>query len=185
MYYYLAFFLGIVLKTYDDVVDTQIVFDKVCLKLLSYLIIFLTVFITIDDFLFGVVALCCLVSSYYCNKLDNDFWMYYFYIVAFTVVVFSSNVVKCLKYFYIKLFFILFIPISQVFEEMKFTEEVSSFKIKSRISFIILSTFAIFMMDHYGITDRCSLEFFKKIILFVDGYFLTNIIFKLVYLPQL
>jgi uncharacterized protein YacL len=89
------------------------------------------------------------------------------------------------KYFSFQfLLFVIFIPLCIYFEEVLHSEEISKNKMHSRTIGIILNVILLFMLEFFDIIKKYKLHFFTYLILFVNSYFLTNIIIQLIFVNQ-
>ena len=179
--YILSFLLGSSLKVYDDFVDLKInnypiIFD------ISKIIIILTTYLLIDEYyILSVIIFMSLIISNYCKKFDDPFWDAYMYFVGFLMIIKYKNIHTLSDYLSFKLIFILFIPVCIYFEEIMYTEEICISKLYSRGYSILINTFLILILDYFNILDHYGLEFFTCLIIFINSYFITNIIIQTIY----
>jgi hypothetical protein len=88
------------------------------------------------------------------------------------------------KYFLFRfklLIFILLVPILILYEERTFVEEFGYIKKTSRMYSIFINTLLIGILEWTGMIQKYKLAFFKRIVLFVNSYFMgpkLNSIFK-------
>jgi hypothetical protein len=91
------------------------------------------------------------------------------------MVLFLKKIKKLFKHFFVKLFFILLVPILILYEERTFVEEFGNFKKTSRMYSIFINTLLIGILEWTGMIQKYKLAFFKRIVLFVNSYFMTSL----------
>ena len=183
--YLLSCLLGIFVKVYDDIIDLKIQNCSIVLEVSKIIIIISSFLIIQKSYIFGIITLISLIVSHYCKNLDNTFWYAYSYFIACLCVIFFYKLKKMFKYFSFQfLLFVIFIPLCIYFEEVLHSEEISKNKMHSRTIGIVLNVILIFMLEFFDIIKKYKLHFFTYLILFVNSYFLTNIIIQLIFVNQ-
>jgi len=183
--YLLSCLLGIFVKVYDDIVDLKIQNCSMVLEVSKIIIIISSFLIIQKSYIFGIITFISLIVSHYCKNLDNTFWYAYSYFIAFLCVIFFYKLKKMFKYFSFQfLLFVIFIPLCIYFEEVLHSEEISKNKMHSRTIGIVLNVILLFMLEFFDIINKYKLHFFTYLILFVNSYFLTNIIIQLIFVNQ-
>jgi len=179
MYYIISFFIGILIKLYDDIIDlkldTILNIHQNLIDLIKYLIIYFSVFLCLKDFTCSFIILFSLITSHYCKPFDDSFWFYYGICIFLLIFFFIEKTKVLFEYFFIKFFFILLVPILILYEERTFVEEFGLFKKTSRMYSIFINTILILCLDVMGIIQKYNLTFFKRIVIFVNSYFMTNL----------
>ena len=186
MYYIIPFFIGILIKLYDDIIDlkldTFLNIHQNHIDLIKYLIIYFSVFLCLKDFTCSFIILFSLITSHYCKSFDDSFWFYYGVCMFLIIIFFIEKCKVLVEYFFIKFFFILLIPILILYEERTFVEEFGLFKKTSRMYSIFINTILLVSLDAMGIIQKYNLLFFKRIIIFVNSYFMTSLFIQWVFL---
>lgn len=179
MYYLISFFIGILIKLYDDIIDLKLdlIFDiqKIHIDLIKYLIVYFSVLLCIKDYICSFIIFLSLITSHYCKPFDDPFWFYYGVCILMVILFFIRKSKILFEYFFIKLFFILLVPVLIVYEERTFIEEFELTKKISRTYSIFINTLMIVILEANGIIQKYNLSFFKRIIIFVNSYFMTNL----------
>jgi hypothetical protein len=180
--YISSIMLGVCMKIYDDFIDLKITKYPLALDI-SKIIIIMTTYFLIDEFyILSIVIFISLYVSNYCKKFDDIFWDAYMYFVGFMCLAYYNKVGSLVNFIEpFKLIFIIFIPISIYFEETTFTEEKSKNKIMARFYSIIFNTIIILYLEYFDFVTDDGLEFFIYLLLFINSYFLTNIIIQIFY----
>ena len=186
MYYIIPFFIGILIKLYDDIIDlkldTFLNIHQNHIYLIKYLIIYFYFFLCLNDFTCYFIILFSLITSHYCKSFDDSFWFYYGVCMFLIIIFFIEKCKVLVEYFFIKFFFILLIPILILYEERTFVEEFGLFKKTSRMYSIFINTILLVSLDAMGIIQKYNLLFFKRIIIFVNSYFMTSLFIQWVFL---
>lgn len=184
--YIFSILLGVFMKIYDDFVDLKITKYPLVLDV-SKIIIILTTYLLIKNcYILSVIIIFSLVISNYCKKFDDVFWNAYMYFVGFLCLAYSHKfefAIDSVEPFKILLF--LFVPFFIYFEERNFTEEASKDKIMSRFYGIITNTVIVLFLEYFEFVNKYNLDFFVYLIIFVNSYFLTNIIIQICYFKYL
>ena len=179
MYYVISFLIGVFIKLYDDIIDLKLDtlwnLPSINIQLVRCLIVYLSTLLCIKDYICSIIILFSLFASHYCKPFDDPFWFYYGIVVAFTMVLFLKKIKKLFKHFFVKLFFILLVPILILYEERTFVEEFGNFKKTSRMYSIFINTLLIGILEWTGMIQKYKLAFFKRIVLFVNSYFMTSL----------
>jgi hypothetical protein len=174
------------MKIYDDFVDLKITKYPLILDV-SKIIIILTTYLLIKNcYILSVIIIISLVISNYCKKFDDVFWYAYMYFVGFLCLAYSHKfecAIDSVEPFKILLF--LFVPFFIYFEERNFTEESSKDKIMSRFYGIITNTVIVLFLEYFEFVNKYNLDFFVYLIIFVNSYFLTNIVIQICYFKYL
>ena len=180
--YISSIMLGVCMKIYDDFIDLKITKYPLALDI-SKIIIIMTTYFLIDEFyILSIIIFISLYVSNYCKRFDDIFWDAYMYFVGFMCLAYYNKVGSLVNFIQpLKLIFIIFIPISIYFEEKTFTEEKSKNKIMARFYSIILNTIIILYLEYFDFVADDGLEFFIYLLLFINSYFLTNIIIQIFY----
>ena len=181
MYEIAAILLGITMKLYDNVIDLKIVINSDFLELAMCLIIGCSTLLISSEPILAVIVFFGLKISHCCKPFDTNFWHIYLLWVTMLVVFFSYDIFLYLinsKFLTIKILFVLAIPLLIYFEENYFYEEESNEKTKSRIYVIIINSIIFLWLEFYNVIEAWDIRFFTYLILFVNAYFLTSIIFQ-------
>jgi hypothetical protein len=170
------------MKIYDDFIDLKITKYPLVIDV-SKIIIILTTYLLINNcYILSIIIIISLGVSNYCKKFDDIFWYAYMYFVGFLCLAhyqkFEGDIYS-IEPFKITLF--LFVPFFIYFEETTFTEEVSKDKIMSRFYGIIVNTFIVLFLEYFEFVNKYNLDFFVYLIIFINSYFLTNIIIQICY----
>ena len=182
-FYYISCLLGIFTKIYDDFSDLHIK-DRYCIKEFSKIVIVITSFLLMKFYnILSIIIFVSLFISNYCNKFDKSFWNAYMYFVGLIMFYFAiasqDKIKKINEYMSYKLLFVLFVPVNIYFEEISFVEEFSKNKMIARIRGIIINMLLVLILDFFNIIENNNLHFFVALILFINTYFITNIIIHL------
>ena len=180
--YIFSILLGVFMKIYDDFIDLKITKYPLVIDV-SKIIIILTTYLLINNcYILSIIIIISLGVSNYCKKFDDIFWYAYMYFVGFLCLAhyqkFEGDIYS-IEPFKITLF--LFVPFFIYFEETTFTEEVSKDKIMSRFYGIIVNTFIVLFLEYFEFVNKYNLDFFVYLIIFINSYFLTNIIIQICY----
>ena len=184
-YYILSCLLGIFIKIYDDFTDLKLKIQNIkpFLEFSKIIIIICTFLLIQNDYIFCVIVFLSLLISNYCKKFDKTFWYAYtFFVFCCCVFFYDKTIIHNL--FSYNLLFILYIPISIYIEETTHIEEISKNKMISRRYGIIQNFIIILLLEYYDIIQKKNLYFFVQLILFVNSYFITNIVIQLIYMSQ-
>lgn len=181
--YYISCLLGIFTKIYDDFSDLHIK-DRYCVKEFSKIVIVITSFLLMKFYnILSIIIFVSLFISNYCKKFDKSFWNAYMYFVGLIMFYFAiasqDKIKKFNEYMSYKLLFVLFVPVNIYFEEISFVEEFSKNKMIARIRGIIINMLLVLILDFFNIIENNNLHFFVALILFINTYFITNIIIHL------
>jgi hypothetical protein len=172
--------LGFFIKFVDDTTDLKLNIPNFYIEFSKTMIIFISILLIQNDVIMGFIILLSLIISNYCKKFDNDFWYSYLYIIFLLCVYLKDDIIKVLlteqKYYHI--LYILFLPTMIYFEETSFKEEASSYKIKIRIYTIICNSLLICALEYFNYIELLKLNYFVKFLIFINSYFLTNIIIQ-------
>ena len=182
-FYYISCLLGIFTKIYDDFSDLHIK-DRYCIKEFSKIVIVITSFLLMKFYnILSIIIFVSLFISNYCKKFDKSFWNAYMYFVGLIMFYFAiasqDKIKKINEYMSYKLLFVLFVPVNIYFEEISFVEEFSKNKMIARIRGIIINMLLVLILDFFNIIENNNLHFFVALILFINSYFITNIIIHL------
>ena len=182
-FYYISCLLGIFTKIYDDFSDLHIK-DRYCIKEFSKIVIVITSFLLMKFYnILSIIIFVSLFISNYCKKFDKSFWNAYMYFVGLIMFYFAiasqDKIKKINEYMSYKLLFVLFVPVNIYFEEISFVEEFSKNKMIARIRGIIINMLLVLILDFFNIIENNNLHFFVALILFINTYFITNIIIHL------
>lgn len=181
MYYILSCLLGVFIKIYDDFTDLKIFRKSIILEISKIIIIISSFLLVQNSYILGVIVFISLLISNYCKKFDNKFWYAYTYFIGFLCILYYYKFYTIFEYFTHKLFFIIFIPICIYIEETTFSEEISRNKMLSRSYGIVINSILLLILEYYDYINKYKLDFFAYLILFVNSYFLTNIIIQLIF----
>ena len=182
-FYYISCLLGIFTKIYDDFSDLHIK-DRYCIKEFSKIVIVITSFLLIKFYnILSIIIFVSLFISNYCKKFDKSFWNAYMYFVGLIMFYFAiaskDKIKKFNEYMSYKLLFVVFVLVNIYFEEISFVEEFSKNKMIARIRGIIINMLLVLILDFFNIIENNNLHFFVALILFINSYFITNIIIHL------
>jgi multisubunit Na+/H+ antiporter MnhG subunit len=86
---------------------------------------------------------------------------------------------------YYKIAFIIITPFWLYIEDTDFQEEYSKSKTTTRIYNIIIHSLIICFLEYYNYTQTYGLEFLVKLLIFVNAYFITNIIIQHTFIDKL
>jgi hypothetical protein len=180
MYYFFSMLLGFFIKLLDDSIDLKLNIPNFYIEFSKTMIIFISILLIQNDVIMGFIILLSLIISNYCKKFDNDFWYSYLYLIFLLCVYLKDDIIKVLlteqKYYHI--LYILFLPTMIYFEETSFKEESSLYKIKIRIYTIICNSLLICALEYFNYIELLKLNYFVKFLIFINSYFLTNIIIQ-------
>jgi hypothetical protein len=190
--------LGILFKSYDEIVDNNLKINKEYIIILQISMIFLSVYLYYKDTLFMIIC----IMAYYCayiydiillnNKvinttqlaMNNSFWHFYA-ILLIPMIIYNYTKIIQIKINNIKIYtFLIYITIGFflcLFEAYLFPEENSSAKILTRIIYLVL--YIILLL----ITSYFKIYFYRCIPLLLSfwlGYFATSVIFKQYIIPD-
>jgi hypothetical protein len=172
--------LGFFIKLLDDSIDLKLNIPNFYIEFSKTMIIFISILLIQNDVIMGFIILLSLIISNYCKKFDNDFWYSYLYLIFLLCVYLKDDIIKVLlteqKYYHI--LYILFLPTMIYFEETSFKEESSLYKIKIRIYTIICNSLLICALEYFNYIELLKLNYFVKFLIFINSYFLTNIIIQ-------
>jgi len=182
MYYFFALLLGFFVKFFDDTIDLKLNIPKFYIEFSKSMIIFLSILLIQNDVILGVIILFSLIISNYCKKFDDDFWYSYLYIIFLLCVYLKNDIMSVLlnskKYYTI--LYILYLPLTIYFEETTFPEEKSKHKFKIRMYNIVCNSIVLCLLKYYNL----EMDIFVKILIFINSYFLTNIIIQYILFTQ-
>ena len=181
MYEFAALLLGITMKLYDNVVDLKLNINSDFLELAMCLIIGCSTLIISHEPILALIVFIGLKISNYCKPFDTNFWHIYLLWIAMLCIFFSYNIFLYLingNFLTIKILFVLAIPLLIFFEENYFYEEISNEKTKSRIYGIIINSIIFLWLEIYNLIEAWDIKFFTYLILFINAYFVTSIIFQ-------
>lgn len=178
--YVSSILLGVFMKIYDDFVDLKIKKYPVILDISKIMIVGSTYFLIDECYILSLIVFVSLVISNYCKKFDDTFWYAYMGFVGALSVFNYKKLETLIQYVEpFKLMVLIFIPAFIYFEETTFTEEKSKNKMMARFYGIIINSIIVFVLEFFDWVKEYNLGFFVYLIIFVNSYFLTNIIIQL------
>jgi hypothetical protein len=150
---------------------------------ISKIIIVICSFLLIQkSYILSIIIFISLLVSNYCKNFDNHFWYAYTYFIGFLCIAFYHNFSTIFSYFsYKSILFVFFIPVCIYFEEITYVEEISKNKMLSRSYSIVINSVVILLLEYYDFIEKNNLHFFTYLILFINSYFITNIIIQLLF----
>lgn len=170
------------MKLYDDFTDLKILKYPLLMEISKIIIIMTTFSLTYEYYILSLIIFISLVISNYCKRFDDVFWDAYTYFVGFICLAYYNEFGKMLENMsLIKIIFMTLIPIGIYFEEKMFTEEKSKNKIMARCNSIIIISCIILYLEYFNFVSDYGLEFFIYLLIFINSYFLTNIIIQVTY----
>lgn len=179
--YILSFLLGVFLKIYDDFIDLHITNYPILFDI-SKIIIVITTYLLIDEYyILSIVIFFSLIISNYCKRFDDTFWDAYMYFVGTLCIINYNKIYSLHDFLSFKLIFVIFIPLFIYFEENMYREEFSYNKLTSRSYSILINTVIILVLEYFNLLDYYELNFFAYLIVFINSYFITNIIIQTFY----
>jgi hypothetical protein len=182
LYYLLSCLLGVFIKIYDDFNDLKIKKYSMVLEISKIIIITCSFLLIQKNYILSIIIFISLLVSNYCKNFDNHFWYAYTYFIGFLCIAFYQKFMTIFSYFSYKLIlFVLFIPICIYFEEITYVEEISKNKMLSRSYSIVINSVIILLLEYYDFIEKNNLYFFTYLILFINSYFMTNIIIQLLF----
>jgi len=182
LYYLLSCLLGVFIKIYDDFNDLKIKKCSMVLEISKIIIIICSFLLIQKSYILSIIIFISLLVSKYCKKFDNHFWYAYTYFIGFLCIAFYQKFMTIFSYFSYKLIlFVLFIPVCIYFEEITYVEEISKNKMLSRSYSIVINSVIILLLEYYDFIEKNNLYFFTYLILFINSYFMTNIIIQLLF----
>ena len=186
MDYFIPLTLGVVLKFFDDSIDLKLNIPNIYIYTSQILIIILSILAIKNDVILGFIVLILLIISNYCKKFDHIFWYIYLFTIFFTCLYFKNQIITVLVDYdnYIKLVCIVIISLLVYFEETGCTEEYSKYKTTIRTYNIIWNSLLIFFLEYYKYTETFGLEFIVKLLIFINSYFITNIIIQYIFIHK-
>jgi hypothetical protein len=185
IYYFLSCLLGIFIKIYDDFNDLKILRKSIILEI-SKIIITLCSFLLIQQsYILGLIVFVSLLISNSCKQFDRLFWYAYTYFIGFLCILYYYKFHTIFDNFIYKLFFIIFIPACIYIEETTFGEEISRNKMLSRSYGIVINSVLLLALEYHNAIKNYDLHFFAYLILFVNSYFLTNIVIQLIFVNNI
>ena len=181
-YYLLSCLLGVFIKIYDDFNDLKIKKYSMVLEISKIIIVICSFLLIQKSYILSIIIFISLLVSSYCKKFDNHFWYAYTYFIGFLCIAFYQKFMTIFSYFSYKLIlFVLFIPVCIYFEEITYVEEISKNKMLSRSYSIVINSVTILLLEYYDFIEKNNLYFFTYLILFINSYFITNIIIQLLF----
>jgi hypothetical protein len=149
---------------------------------ISKIIIIICSFLLIQkSYILSIIVFISLIVSNYCKKLDDSFWYAYMGFICVLCFVYWHKFYTIIDNFLYKLLFIIYIPICIYIEETTFSEEISKNKMLYRSYGIIINSIIMFVLEHYNYIETYDLYYFTYLLLFVNSYFITNIIIQLIF----
>lgn len=183
LYYLLSCLLGVFIKIYDDFNDLKIKKYSMVLEISKIIIVICSFLLIQKSYILSIIIFVSLIVSNCCKKFDNNFWYAYTYFIAFLCIAFYQKFITTFSYFSYKLIlFVFFIPVCIYFEEITYVEEISKNKMLSRSYSIVINSVVILLLEYYDFIKKNNLHFFTYLILFINSYFMTNIIIQLLFL---
>jgi len=180
LYYILSCIIGIFIKIYDDFTDLKM--DLPIILEISKIIIIICSFLLIQkSYILSIIVFISLIVSNYCKKFDDSFWYAYMGFIGVLCFVYWHKFYTIIDNFLYKLLFIIYIPICIYIEETTFSEEISKNKMLYRSYGIIINSIIMFVLEHYNYIETYDLYYFTYLLLFVNSYFITNIIIQLIF----
>lgn len=178
--YIYSVLLGVFMKIYDDFVDLKINSYPIILDISKIIITMSTYFLVNEFYILGIIIASSLAISNYCKPFDDPFWFAYMWFVGFLCLVYYNKISGVMDSFNpATIPLILFIPGFIYFEETNFTEEISHRKLMSRVYGIIVNTIIVLFLLYFDFVSNYDLDYFVYLIIFVNSYFLTNIIIQI------
>jgi hypothetical protein len=178
--YISSILLGVFMKIFDDFIDLKITGFNLLLDISKIVMIITTYFLIDEYYILSIIIFISLITSYYCKGFDNTFWHAYMYFVGFLCLAYYNKIGTLVDYTQpFQILCLIFMPISIYFDEVMYTEEKSRRKTISRLLFIIGITFMILFLEYYDFVKDFRLEFVIYLLIFCNGYFVTNIIIQL------
>jgi hypothetical protein len=171
----LAAMLGIVIKLYDDIVDMKnpLRFNEPYMLIMKSWIVYTTVTIFEQQFIFCPFAILVMACSYLFGCLDDDFW---YELGACVLFYFCRHIDKLSTISVKDAWIILVTMVSILYEEIAFPEELSSNKVNCRLngclSMALLNLFVYFS----GIQNYMDLTFLTTFVVFGQSYCLMSVI---------
>jgi len=182
LYYLLSCLLGVFIKIYDDFNDLKIKKNSMVLEISKIIIVTSSFLLIQKSYILSIIIFISLIVSNYCKKFDNHFWYAYTYFIGFLCIAFYHKFTTIFSYFSYKLMlFVLFIPVCIYFEEITYVEEISKNKMLSRSYSIVINSVVILLLEYYDFIEKNNLHFFTYLILFINSYYITNIIIQLIF----
>jgi hypothetical protein len=182
LYYLLSCLLGVFIKIYDDFNDLKIKKYSMVLEISKIIIVICSFLLIQKNYILSIIIFISLIVSNYCKKFDNYFWYAYTYFIGFLCIAFYQKFITTFSYFSYKLIlFVFFIPVCIYFEEITYVEEISKNKMLSRSYSIVINSVVILLLEYYDFIKKNNLHFFTYLILFINSYFITNIIIQLLF----
>ena len=177
--------LGIFLKIYDDFKDLHIKKCSFILEISKIIIIICSFLLIQNHYDLNVIIFISLLLSHFCKVFDDIFWYAYTLFIGFFCLLNCQKITSCKEYLSFKIFFFLYIPIHIYFEETCIHEEFSIYKMNIRTYSVIINSIFLLFLELFDYIHTYNLYFFVYLILFVNSYFVTNIIIQLVYLQYI
>lgn len=186
MSYLFSSLLGISLKLVDDIIDLNIDIHNFYFEFIKSITTLLSVILIQMEPILAIIILLALVISNYCKKFDHEFWFSYMYVIIFLNIYYFKDIVEILTSdkLYKIFIFIIFLPIVIYFEEKTFNEEISKNKTYTRINSIFVNCIMLFFLQYFNFISSLHIEFFAKLIIFVNSYFLTNLIVQYYFIDK-
>lgn len=176
----LSAMLGVLIKIYDDIVDFKLGLGKneIYMSFLKTWIILTTLCILDECFIIGPLALLIMFCSYLCDRLDDEFWFEYATIIACFCL---PQMYRLVETSGLNLLLLLLSILGVLYEEIGFPEEISDYKISSRLNgtFVIaLSALFLESSELGAVMDTSLLSLFM---VFGESYCLTSVINQILF----
>ena len=186
IYYFFIFFVGILFKLIDDIIDMPQIFSN---NIINYLFVLQFIFIISTSYILFYennilpALFLTVISGFYVdniydlNNIDNIFWyICSFIIFIYFIVYLLYNINDFYKYYTNStvIFFIILLYFLALIEMLIFKEESSLYKIIFRLFVIII--FSIILIYTYFTKYYIVPKFFYKVILGLTGYAFMSVI---------
>ena len=171
----LAAMLGTVIKLYDDIVDMKnpLRFNEPYMLLMKSWIVYTTLTIFEEQFIFCPLALVVMTCSYIFGCLDDVFW--YEFLVCILVYVFRNF--DMLITISLKDIWLIFLTIvSILYEEIAFPEELSYNKANCRLNGCLMMAFLNLFIYFSGIQNYLDFKFLTTFVVFGQSYCLMSVV---------
>ncbi len=166
MYTLLSATLGILMKVYDDSIDSTLHLSDLELEYIKTFILVIFTLLSVNDFHFSFVVCIGFLGNYFVGGLDTPFWKS-FAAVSFFI---SALSIESMAFTPLILFCYVGFLVAVIAEPLLIPEESSRRKTISRVIMcgIVLGMKAIPMFN--------NILFFNKLLTFIVSYFGTSLV---------
>ena len=141
-------------------------------------IVLITLFILDECFIIGPLALVIMLCSFLCGRLDDTFWFEY----AAVIMCFClPQMYRFIETSGLNLLLLSLSILGVLYEEIGFPEDISNYKICSRLNGTILIAFSALLLESSELGTVMDTSLLSLFMVFGESYCLTSVINQLLF----